>query len=84
MTNTTEQETTAEQLALLPDEGLRRELIAGELRLMWPSGWLHGRVVAELHGLLWRHIRGHRLGALFGAETGFLMYDVGLDRRGDT
>ena len=62
------------------DELLRRssdlercELIAGELRMMSPSGWPHGKVVGNLHGLLWRHIREHDLGLLFGAETGFLI-----------
>ncbi len=41
--------------------------------MMSPSGWRHGEVVGNLHGLLWRHVREKRLGKLFGAETGFLI-----------
>ena len=41
--------------------------------MMSPSGWKHGEVVGNLHGLLWQHIRERQLGKLFGAETGFLI-----------
>lgn len=65
--------TTAEQLIQMPADGKRYELIAGELRMMSPSGWKHGEVVGNLHGLLWRHVYERQLGKLFGAETGFLI-----------
>ena len=63
--------TTADQLFARPNDGNRYELVAGELRMMSPSGWKHGEVVGALHTLLGVHIRSNRLGKIFGAETGF-------------
>jgi Uma2 family endonuclease len=51
--------------------GKRYELVAGELRVMPPSGWRHGQVVDNVHALLSPFIRAHQLGRGFGAETGF-------------
>ena len=62
---------TAEQLYGMPHDGMRYELVEGELRMMSPSGWKHGEVVGVFHTLLGSHIRQHRLGVIFGAETGF-------------
>jgi len=63
---------TAEQLVLLnPQE--RCELVAGELRMMSPSGWRHAEVISILDFLLTQHVRQHRLGKTFGAEGGFLL-----------
>ena len=42
------QPTTADELLLLPDDGKRRELIAGELREMTPAGHEHIRVAVEV------------------------------------
>ena len=64
---------SAEQLWSLPHEGKRYELVAGELRMMSPSGWKHGEIVGKFHVMLGRHIEDYRLGRLFGAETGFLI-----------
>ncbi len=41
--------------------------------MMSPSSWPHGKVVGNLHGLLWRYVRDNDLGMLFGAETGFII-----------
>jgi Uma2 family endonuclease len=70
---------TAEQLARLPDDGFRSELVRGELRKMAPAGWRHGKVVGRLHTMLGHHVQQGRLGTIFGAETGFL-----LERNPDT
>jgi Uma2 family endonuclease len=71
---------TAAQLLTLPaGMGKRYELVAGELRVMSPSGWRHGMVVDNIHFLLGTYIRQHDLGRCFGAETGFL-----LKRKPDT
>jgi len=65
---------TAEQLLALPTGmGKRYELVAGELRVMSPSGWRHGQVVDNVQFLLGSFIRQKRLGRGFGAETGFLL-----------
>ena len=40
---------------------------------MTPAGWKRGAVVGRLHGRLAEHIERHRLGMIFGAETGFLI-----------
>ena len=70
---------TAAQLFAMPRDGMRRELVAGELRMMSPSGWKHGKVVGWLHTQLGVHVQQHDLGVIFGAETGFL-----LSRQPDT
>jgi Uma2 family endonuclease len=64
---------TAEQLLEMPRDGLRRELVQGELRTMPPAGSEHGATVV---GLTWRvaqHAQHDDLGTVFGAETGFLL-----------
>ncbi len=62
---------TAEQLLELPDDGMRHELVDGELRTMVPAGGAHGRIAARLLGRLFGFVETHRLGELFAAETGF-------------
>lgn len=62
---------TAEQLAALPDDGKRYELIEGELTVMSPAGGRHGRIAVRINKLLAIHVDDNRLGATFAAETGF-------------
>lgn len=63
---------TADELLALPTGmGKRYELVQGELRVMSPSGWRHGNVVSTLHGKLLAYVNEHKLGIMFGAETGF-------------
>jgi Uma2 family endonuclease len=64
---------TAAEMWELPDDGLRHELVYGELRTMAPSGWEHGRVTSNVHATLHGHVRAERLGQLLAAETGFLL-----------
>lgn len=64
---------TAEQLAALPDDGRRYELVDGVLHMMSPAGGQHGRVAATLLYLIMRHVRQESLGVTFAAETGFLL-----------
>lgn len=64
---------TAEDLWDLPDDGMRHELVRGELRLMVPPGAEHGRVAATVAGLLFVHARETEAGITFAAETGFLL-----------
>jgi Uma2 family endonuclease len=62
--------TTARQLLQSPDPG-RCELIEGELRMMSPAGFEHGRVVNNIAWLLTTYVRAHHLGIVTGAETGY-------------
>lgn len=64
---------TAEQLANLPDDGKRYELVCGELSAMSPHGGHHGRVAMKIGRLLGNFVEEHELGEVFAAETGFLL-----------
>jgi len=64
---------TAEELWSLPDDGMRRELVRGELRVMTSAGAEHGRVTATVGMLLGAQVRQTGSGVTFGAETGFVL-----------
>ena len=61
---------TAEELARLPDDGYRYELVEGRLIRMSPVSFEHGRVVMRLGLLLGRHLEQHPVGTI-GADVGF-------------
>ena len=73
MANTTEQ-VTAQQLASMPDNGQRCELVDGVLRMMSPSGGRHGRIAGKLFLRVGNHVERNKLGETFAAETGFLIH----------
>jgi len=64
---------TADELLHLPDNGMRRELIAGELHEMPPAGGEHGFVGNRAQLRLGIFLEQHPEigGGLFAAETGF-------------
>lgn len=64
---------TAEELLQMSGDGVRRELVRGELRTMSPSGGQHGAIGMNLGAPLTQHVRSRDLGVVFGAETGFLV-----------
>lgn len=64
--------TTAAQLLRAQDIG-RCELVRGELRMMIPPGFDHGRVTVRLTTPLSEHVEAHGLGTVVAAETGFLL-----------
>ena len=64
---------TAEQLLLLPDKHVRRELVRGELREMALAGDEHGQVGMRAGWRLGQHVETNDLGAVFLAETGFIV-----------
>jgi Uma2 family endonuclease len=64
---------TADDLWKLPDNGMRRELVHGELREMTPAGFDHGRVAQTVGFLLTGHVRENALGETLAAETGFVI-----------
>jgi Uma2 family endonuclease len=63
--------TTAEELLRMPDNGLRRELIHGEVKTMAPAGHQHGRIAQRIALSLGQHVAVHKLGEVYAAETGF-------------
>jgi Uma2 family endonuclease len=62
---------TADDLARLPDDGFRHELIAGELQSYALSGAEHGRVVINAATPLAEFAARNASGVVFGAGTGF-------------
>ena len=64
---------TAEQLHSLPDDGKRRELARGVVRVVSPSGWEHSAIGLRLARLLaaWTDARG--LGIVTGADGGYVL-----------
>ena len=64
---------TARQLAELPEDGWRHELIDGELQTMAPAGEQHGQVAVTITYLVVDHVRRNSLGRCYIAETGFVL-----------
>lgn len=62
---------TADELLAMPDDGIRRELVAGEIREMTPAGFQHGRIAGRLAGELHDHVRANRLGVIVTAEAAY-------------
>ncbi|MBA2244708.1 MAG: Uma2 family endonuclease, partial [Gemmatimonadetes bacterium] len=62
---------TAEELLRMPDDGIRRELVRGELRTMPPAGRRHGKVAMRIGVRLGNFVEEHGLGEVYAAETGF-------------
>jgi Uma2 family endonuclease len=67
------QKMTAGQLAELPDDAKRYELIDGVLHMMTPAGFEHGRIAMRLGSRSQQHVRADGLGVVCAAETGFLL-----------
>lgn len=65
--------TTAEQLLDAPDLG-RCELRRGELIMMSPAGFEHGRIVGRISARLVLAVEEAHLGVVTGAETGFWIH----------
>lgn len=64
---------TADELLAMPDDGLRRELVDGEVWVTPPPGEEHGVVAAGILISLGHHVMSHGLGRVHAAETGFRM-----------
>ena len=77
MSTTTTHLMTAEEFANMPDDGVRHELIKGELLTMPVPKLLHGFVTANLLALLHIYVKSNNLGVVLG-ESGFHL-ESGLD-----
>lgn len=62
---------TADELFRMPDDGLRRELVRGEVRTMTPAGYDHGKIAMRLGARLLLHVEENGLGDVLTAEPGF-------------
>jgi Uma2 family endonuclease len=69
--STTTRPMTADELFMMKTDGFRHELVKGELRTMSPAGSEHGAIIINLTLPLAQHVKAHKLGVVFGAETGF-------------
>ena len=64
---------TAEDLARMPDDAWRYELVHGRLVRMPPAGFDHGSIALDLATAVNTFVREHDLGRVVAAETGFLV-----------
>ena len=64
---------TADELLDLPDDGNHYELVKGELRMMTPAGFEHGRVAGRISVLVGQYVLQNDLGVVLVAETGFTL-----------
>ncbi len=64
---------TAEDLWNISDNGMRHELVDGELRTMAPAGGEHGGIVMHFGGRLATFVEDHDLGVMMSSETGFVI-----------
>ena len=73
MTTTQTQLMTADDLWRMPDDGLRHELVRGELTMMAPAGSEHGEIALNVGAILRAHVKANQLGKVLGAESGFII-----------
>lgn len=65
---------TAEELLHTDIPGKTTELVRGQLIVREPPNTYHGRIASNLNFLLETHVRAHKLGAVFGQDTGFKIF----------
>jgi Uma2 family endonuclease len=70
---------TADDLWRMPKDGVRRELVEGEVQIMSPAGGEHCAVVARLSRRLGAHVEDEGLGVVLAGDPGFV-----LSRKPDT
>jgi Uma2 family endonuclease len=63
---------TADELLAMPEDGMRRELVAGELREMTPVGRKHARLARNILRSLDAHVFARRLGEVY-PELGYVL-----------
>jgi len=64
---------SADEFLEMPDEGLRHELVRGEVISMSLPGGQHGKISLKISRLIGNHVESAKLGDCYAAETGFLI-----------
>jgi len=64
---------TAEEFALLPDDGVGRELVAGEVIEMTPGAVESARISSRVVRRLGGYVEEHKLGETYVSEPGFIL-----------
>jgi Uma2 family endonuclease len=62
---------TAEEFEALPDDGVRRELIEGQIQVMSPASLKYGWIGAKLLRHIGSFAEANSLGETFNSETGY-------------
>jgi Uma2 family endonuclease len=62
---------TADELWRLPNDGMRHELVRGELRKMPPSGMEHAGLTSKIDRSLGSYVEQHGLGWVGAGDAGF-------------
>jgi len=63
---------TADELLAMPDDGMKHELVRGELTMVPPPGIEHGDIAVELATHLNNYVKQHKLGKVY-VETGYVL-----------
>lgn len=64
---------TVEELACLPEDDYRYELVEGELIRMSPTKPRHGKIAAKIIRILGNYVEAKGLGEIYGTDTGFII-----------
>ncbi|MFB3891246.1 MAG: Uma2 family endonuclease [Phycisphaerae bacterium] len=71
--STTQVKMTAEELWRMPDDGMRHELVRGELTMMTPAGGEHCDIAGNIFYFLKAHVRANKLGRVLTNDPGFII-----------
>lgn len=66
---------TADELLVFPNNRFGYELVRGELKKYMPAGNLHGFIASRIGRVLGNFVEDNDLGAVFAAETGFIIFN---------
>lgn len=64
---------TVEDVAALPDDGQRYDLIKGKIIRMSPAQGRHGEIASKINWLVGNVVWPERLGRVYTAEAGFIL-----------
>ena len=70
---TTPKSMTADDLWRMPNDGMRRELVRGEITVMTPAGCQHGEITQNVSLVLGGFVKSKRLGKVLVSDPGFVI-----------